>query len=367
MHAAGDLPSFLTALHTKHGPIAAFWFGEIYTVSLAAPKLFKPTERMFDRHPALFQLLEPLISSKSQQFANGEHGQHRYRLFSRAFNQAAVEQVLPQVVKVTKQELTHLAGTVALEQKMMSLAITIITQTHFGAYCKERGNLARLLEFYMKVFTDFDDCILGKWTLGQGDSREKDFYTNVTNFKNVVWQIVEAHRERKISGEFETAPFLDILLDHVDDDDDVLAQAITFLVGGFHTTGINLTWLIYYICLYPKVQETMRQEIRDVIGGQKLVSMEQVDGLQYVRKVMDETLRISRIGTFTERQVTKDTVVDGYTIPAGTQLLNAIGLTLMDKEFFPDPEQFDPERAGLVKGAAFSPFGSGVRKCPGFR
>ena len=53
---AGGLLNFLKRLHTKFGPIASYWQGDIFTVSIADPKYFKYTEKIFDRHPALFEV-----------------------------------------------------------------------------------------------------------------------------------------------------------------------------------------------------------------------------------------------------------------------------------------------------------------------
>ena len=53
---AGGFLSFLKILHTRFGPIASYWQGDVLTVSIANPKHFKETEKMFDRHPALFKV-----------------------------------------------------------------------------------------------------------------------------------------------------------------------------------------------------------------------------------------------------------------------------------------------------------------------
>lgn len=41
-----------------------------------------------------------------------------------------------------------------------------------------------------------------------------------------------------------------------------MADAITYVVGGFHTTGNFLTWLFFYLALYPDVQEQVAEELR---------------------------------------------------------------------------------------------------------
>merc|ERR1712002_677631 len=157
--------------------------------------------------------------------------------------------------------------------------------------------------------------------MDQGDERQELFEKNIVNFKEIVRDIINSHRERKYSGEYDVAPFLDILVDLLDDEEDMLAQAVTFLVGGFHTTGMFLTFLFYYISIYPEIQEKMRKEIQTVLGDQGLVSMDQIDQLHYVKNVMEETLRVSRLGIFSERKVTEDVTLGGYKIQSGTQIL----------------------------------------------
>ena len=86
---------------------------------------------------------------------------------------------------------------------------------------------------------------------------------------------------------------------------------------------------------------------------------------------MDETLRYAKIATFTARQAEKDFEIDGFLIEKGTQLLNAISVTMNNESLFPEPEVFNPERFNpenkKAKLLANSPFGFGVRKCPGYR
>ena len=62
---AGGFLSFLKKLHTKFGPVASYWQGDVLTVSIADPKCFKDTEKMFDRHPALFKVSESFYGTYS--------------------------------------------------------------------------------------------------------------------------------------------------------------------------------------------------------------------------------------------------------------------------------------------------------------
>lgn len=61
--------------------------------------------------------------------------------------------------------------------------------------------------------------------------------------------------------------------------------------------------------------------------------------------------------------------MDGYVIKKGTQILNSLCLTLDNKNAFPNPNSLTPVNSDdeKAKGLAFSPFGFGVRKCPGIQ
>ena len=46
---AGSLHEFLMGLHKDFGPIASFWWGKRYTVSIASAELFQEVAHIFDR------------------------------------------------------------------------------------------------------------------------------------------------------------------------------------------------------------------------------------------------------------------------------------------------------------------------------
>jgi cytochrome P450 len=88
---------------------------------------------------------------------------------------------------------------------------------------------------------------------------------------------------------------------------------------------------------------------------------------RYLDGVVKETLRIRPVVPVAARRLTRATMVAGYRIPAGTILMVSIYLLHNDPESYPEPEEFRPERflAGNPPGAAWVPFGGGVRRCLG--
>ena len=53
--SAGSLHEFLVDLHDKFGPVASFWFGQEFCISVSNPFTFKEIQSLFDR-PSKFVL-----------------------------------------------------------------------------------------------------------------------------------------------------------------------------------------------------------------------------------------------------------------------------------------------------------------------
>merc|ERR1719481_2259927 len=111
---------------------------------------------------------------------------------SQPFGYLGCENALEKIVNIVKDDLKswNTDRPVPLHEEMMKIAINIITKTNFGCHFQEKGNSARLLEGYTKVFKDFDDALLGFWSFGLGDDREKEFQENLKKFKDEIKLIV---------------------------------------------------------------------------------------------------------------------------------------------------------------------------------
>lgn len=49
----------------------------------------------------------------------------------------------------------------------------------------------------------------------------------------------------------------------------IVCDVITFMVGGFHTAGYLMTWLLWYLATNPASQERLHQEIMEEVGGDR--------------------------------------------------------------------------------------------------
>ncbi|WP_024806417.1 cytochrome P450 [Nocardia sp. BMG51109] len=155
------------------------------------------------------------------------------------------------------------------------------------------------------------------------------------------------------------------------DERNIRYQIVTFLVAGHETTAGALSFALYYLSQHPEVQARARAEIEEVWGRSDTVSFEQVAKLRYVRRVIDESLRLWPTAPVYSRQARHDTVVGGrYRMAAGDSMTVLIPLLHRDPLWGPDPERFDPDRFApeVARDRAphiYKPFGTGERGCIG--
>ena len=130
---AGSMVKFLKNLHARFGPIASYWHKDVFTISLGDIKYVKVTEKMFDRHRALFEFTEPLISNKSVQFLNGQFGRSRYKLLSEPFGYSGCCQVFDTMKNIIR-ELTsewRVGDKINLHESMMLFKVN---QSYFVCF-----------------------------------------------------------------------------------------------------------------------------------------------------------------------------------------------------------------------------------------
>ncbi|XP_066153403.1 probable cytochrome P450 6a23 [Euwallacea fornicatus] len=158
-------------------------------------------------------------------------------------------------------------------------------------------------------------------------------------------------------------------------DDEILAQCFIFLVAGFDTSATTMTCALYELARKQDIQDQMREEMREILkkhGGK--MTYEGLKELELTEKVILETLRkypilpsIPRVCTKAYKVPNSDVILE-----KGTALQIPIRGIHMDPEFYPNPDEFNPERFSkeeVAKRQDFThlPFGDGPRVCIGAR
>ncbi|CAH1789282.1 unnamed protein product [Owenia fusiformis] len=374
---AGSLHEFLSLLHERYGKIAHFWMGPRFVVSIASAELFKQHLKVFDRPPELFRPYEPLFGSNSIAYANGADGRARRKLYDASYGHGIVMNNYLGIFNKLSNEVSAKWNTMLDEQhiplrdQMFAFAIKSITITSFGDYFHDDE---QVLEF-RKAYDTCMDEMERRLTEGapEPDSlEEKNFKKALNIMHSTIKKIVEIRRDNPLKSEDDHI-FLDTLLEAGIPESQLIDDSISFTVAGFHTSGLFLTWLFYFLALHQDVQTKVYDELLKVLGPNGKISADNINDLQYGRQVQDETLRCSVLAPWTARYQHMDVELGGHTIPAETPVILALGVSLQDEEYWPEPTKFDPDRfspenSKLRPDMAFQPFGfAGKRKCPGYR
>lgn len=154
--------------------------------------------------------------------------------------------------------------------------------------------------------------------------------------------------------------------------ENVRRQVITFLVAGHETTSGALSFALHYLSREPEVAARARAEVDRVWGDTAAPGYEQVAKLRYVRRVLDESLRLWPTAPAFAREATRDTVLAGeHPMRRGAWTLVLTPMLHRDPEVWgADAGRFDPDRfdARAVRARpphVFKPFGTGARACIG--
>lgn len=121
-----------------------------------------------------------------------------------------------------------------------------------------------------------------------GSEREKEFESSVQYMRNAVLNVVNRRRD---GIESQDIPFIDALLQTQVPDKQVkiyssqflkslsafisvlvckiVADSLSFMVGGFHTSGYHMVWFIHYMSLYPEVRKKVIQEMTEEVGDDR--------------------------------------------------------------------------------------------------
>lgn len=184
-------------------------------------------------------------------------------------------------------------------------------------------------------------------------------------------------RSRRASTEPGPEDLLELMLRAARNNDpnridelNIRRQVLTFLVAGHETTSGALSFALYYLSRNPAVLAEAQAEV-DAVWEGKEPAFEKVAKLRYVRRVLDEALRLWPTAPAYGRAALEDTVLAGkYPMAKGDWVLVLIPALHRDPVWGSDPERFDPDRflpANIKARPAhvYKPFGTGERACIG--
>ncbi|XP_072396912.1 cytochrome P450 6j1-like [Diabrotica undecimpunctata] len=157
------------------------------------------------------------------------------------------------------------------------------------------------------------------------------------------------------------------------DQDLFTSNSIFLLIAGPETTSSIISFALYELALHPDIQGKLRNEIKDNYEMYEGFTYEGIQKNKYLDMVINETMRKYGVLAFIDRDATTDYRLEGtdLVIEKGMTVYIPLFALMRDAKYFPNPEQFDPDRFANKNfnsdGLVYFPFGEGPRACMGKR
>ncbi|EGC28757.1 hypothetical protein DICPUDRAFT_43840 [Dictyostelium purpureum] len=375
----------LTNMVKKYGNIFRVYFGDIYTVVVSDPLLVR---EMFVKNADIFQdrLETPLTKHGSLYHgtttSNGEYWVRNRDIVSRAMKKTNIKHVyellneeIDRIVTVMKRmnssgesfdpryNLTKFT-TCAMFKYIFDEVLTDEKESH--------DKVKQIIDPMERLFklmgggNLFDSLDIGqpfyslylKYT-------EKDF-DKILNFVKVrLNEHIETYNPDN------TRDLLDVLIKEygVDTEEDrfsIITTCGDFLFAGVETSATALEYMLLMLTNRPEIQDKAYSEIKHHLGKRNKVLLSDRSSLIYTNAVIKETLRLKMVTAFgLPRKCSEDCMIGEYFIPKNSQILVNFHALAMNKDYYSNPETFDPSRFLGDTNQAFIPFSIGPRSCVG--
>ncbi|XP_055467957.1 cytochrome P450 4F6 isoform X2 [Psammomys obesus] len=377
-----------------------FWIGPVYPVlRLIHPKFIAPllqaSAAVAPKEMTLYGFLKPWLGD-GLLLSAGKKWSHHRRLLTPAFHFDILKpyvKIFNKSVNIMHAKWQCLAseGSARLDMfehiSLMTLDSLQKCIFSFDSNCQESPSeyIAAILELSALVVKRSQQLLLYSdflYYLTADGRRFRKACDLVHNFTDAV--IRERRRTLnnqgvdaflKAKAKTKTLDFIDVLLLAKDEhgkelsDEDIRAEADTFMFGGHDTTASALSWILYNLARHPEYQERCRQEVQELLRDHNPEEIEWDDlaQLPFLTMCIKESLRLHPPVSIISRRCTHDVELpDGRVIPKGTVCVVSIFGVHHNPSVWPDPEvydpfRFDPENIKDRSPLAFIPFSAGPR------
>jgi cytochrome P450 len=348
----------------RYGDVFSMQLGPSRVVMIAEPEAAKET---LNGNPAIFRagdtngLFRPVVGSHSILLLDGDEHMRQRRILLPAFGAAHGQQFEEQVREITERRVSSWepGQRLRLQDEMEAISFESIMGVVFGG--DEGPGRERLRELIPEMMDRCDSPFtLIPWFRrgAAGMTPYSRLMRVIDKVDAVLYDTIAERRADPMTQLRDDALSLLLQATYEDgrplSDREIRDQLLTMIMAGYETTTSALAWSLERLLHTPAVLEQVRTDFET--GDER-----------YLDGVVKEALRIRPVVPVVARRLTEPATVCGYTIPAGTILMVSIYLAHNDPRTYPEPEEFRPERflAGVPEGAAWIPFGGGVRRCLG--
>ncbi|XP_047312682.1 cytochrome P450 CYP82D47-like [Impatiens glandulifera] len=294
------------------------------------------------------------------------------------------------VDKVDDNDLTSLTGvTVEMKQWISDLTTNVMFRMIYGKRysgadvdMEEARKYQRIFKKFLHLFGlnvvgDMIPCL--RWLDIGG--HEKVMKETSKEYDQLMVKMLEEHNDQHGRGKTDR-DFMDVMISMFKEtningyDADTINKATCSVlnIAGVEPTSTMLIWTLCLLMNHRHVLMKVEEELDIHVGKERNVEESDIPKLVYLQAVIKESLRLYPPAPLAApREVTRDCVVGGYHVAAGTRLFLHLWKLQRDPKIWSDPLEFRPERFLTThsnidfRGQNFEliPFGAGRRVCPG--
>ncbi|KAJ8756202.1 hypothetical protein K2173_024749 [Erythroxylum novogranatense] len=194
----------------------------------------------------------------------------------------------------------------------------------------------------------------------------------------ILQSVVSERRvQRKDAIPKQKKDMLDALMDVEDEngrklgDEEIIDVLLMYLNAGHESSGHITMWAAVLLQEHPEFLQKAKEEQELVVkkrpATQKGLTLKEIRHMEYLSKVIDETLRLITFSLVVFREAKANIKIGGYLIPKGWKVLVWFRSVHLDPETYLNPTEFNPSRwdSFTPRAGSFLPFGAGSRLCPG--
>ncbi|KFU86671.1 Cytochrome P450 3A24, partial [Chaetura pelagica] len=380
---------FDNACFQKYGKVWGFYDGRQPVLAGMGPPIIKTV------HVDLAGMLQDAVS-----VAEDEQWKRIRTVLSPTFTSGKLKEMFPIIkhygealVKNVQKQVEN-DNSISVKDIFGSYSMDVVTSTSFGVNIDSMNNPKDPFVREMKKMVKFDffdplfilifvfpflSPLLAKFNVSFFPSDAVDFF---------IRSISKIKQDREKKGHKGRVDFLQLMLEsqkssnHENNetnhsykaltDSEILSQAFIFIFAGYEPTSNTLSYLAYELATHPDVQQKLLEEIDTVLPNKAPLTYDAMMQLEYLDMAVNETLRLFPLGGRIERTCKKDVEINGVTIPKGTIVMIPPFVLQRSPEYWPNPEEFRPERFSKenkesIDPYTYLPFGAGPRNCIGMR
>ncbi|KAI9599533.1 cytochrome P450 [Syncephalis fuscata] len=362
--------AYVSDIHKRYGPIVRVGTGTIWLASAASIRKVNGSHQYIKGNEYdTTRLGHPNI------FSTRDVNHHRIqkRLMMPAYTPNALNDLEPLIhdmglARLVERIRKHAdaGNTVDLMNLFKNMTFDIIGEVGFG---KTFGLLEEKKEHHpiIQWINSTNSFVLLKIIFGRFFSVKlvPKLERDIKAFDSYAMEAIEKRRQMGDSGRKDT---LQQLIEAVDaetgatlSDESIMSEVIILMIAGTDTTGLTLTWTMYYLLENPECYKRLVDEVKSVYPDSSTrIAYKDVLTMTYLDAVLHESMRIQPIAPHGFPRIIPDrgATLDGYFVPGGTTVMVSIGVMQMNDNVFPEPHL-------AVMKQHFAPFSVGPRACLG--